>query len=80
MDDVRDNINDKINEIVNKLKEIKDSGQLLIPDDEQQITESQEELLVKLADSLTTIVDDFNQQVKKIDAMMDEQDDIESKL
>lgn len=80
MDDIRDNINDKINEIVNKLKEIKDSGQLLVPDDDQQITENQEELLVKLADSLTTIVDDFNQQVKKIDAMMDEQDDIESKL
>lgn len=74
-----DEINKKLNEIVDKLNEIKDKGEITIPDD--NISEKdQEEFLKKLSETLTVISDDFNQQIKKIDIMLDEQDDIESKL
>lgn len=75
-----DEINKKLNEIVNKLNDIKDKGQMIIPDDNNLSSEDQEDFLKKLSDTLSVISNDFNEQIKKIDIMMDEQDDIESKL
>lgn len=75
-----DEINKKLNEIVNKLNDIKDKGQMIIPDDNNLSSEDQEDFLKKLSDTLSVIGNDFNEQIKKIDIMMDEQDDIESKL
>lgn len=75
-----DEINKKLNEIVNKLNDIKDKGQMIIPDDNNLSSEDQEDFLKKLSDTLSVISNDFNEQIKKIDIMLDEQDDIESKL
>lgn len=78
MDNI-DEINNKINEIVDKLNQIKDKGEVTITDN--NISEKdQEDFLNKLSETLFVISNDFNQQIKKIDTIFDQQDDIELKL